>query len=98
LKTAITKISAATFDSGIFPNTNNAYDIGSAAYYWKDVYINGGIGLGTAPVSAVKIKSAGDLGFASSSAGIIFVAPGGSCFKLYLSNGGGIATTTATCP
>ncbi|HXF44357.1 MAG TPA: prepilin-type N-terminal cleavage/methylation domain-containing protein [Candidatus Paceibacterota bacterium] len=98
LKTAITKISAATFDSGVYPNANNSYDIGSAAYYWKDAYIQGGIGLGTAPVSAVKIKSNGDIGFASSSAGIIFVAPGGSCFRLYLSNSGNVATTTAACP
>ncbi len=98
LKTAITKISAATFDSGIFPNTNNTYDIGSAAYYWKDVYVQGGVGLGTAPVSAVKMKSNGDIGFASSSAGIIFVAPGGSCFKLYLNNSGNVVTSTATCP
>ncbi|MFH0712351.1 MAG: hypothetical protein V2A55_00610, partial [Candidatus Jorgensenbacteria bacterium] len=92
------KISAATFDSSILPNSNNAYDVGNAANNWKDAYFSGNIGIGTGPVSAVKIKSNGDMGFSSSSAGIIFVAPGGSCFHLKLNNAGNIATSTAACP
>ncbi|MCP6719872.1 MAG: prepilin-type N-terminal cleavage/methylation domain-containing protein [Patescibacteria group bacterium] len=98
LKTAITKISAATFDSSVLPNTHNAYDIGNAGNNWKDGFFSGGIGIGTGPVSAVKLKVNGDIGFASSSAGIIFVAPGGSCFHLKLNNSGNIATSSAACP
>ena len=98
LRTAVTKISAATFDSSILPNSNDSYDVGNAVNNWKDAYFSGEIGIGTGPVSAVKIKSNGDIGFASSSAGIIFVAPGGSCFHLKLNNAGNIATSTAACP
>ncbi|MFH0712614.1 MAG: prepilin-type N-terminal cleavage/methylation domain-containing protein, partial [Candidatus Jorgensenbacteria bacterium] len=53
LRTAVTKISAATFDSSILPNSNNAYDVGNAANNWKDAYFSGNIGIGTGPVSAV---------------------------------------------
>lgn len=98
LRTAVTKISAATFDSSVLPNANNTYDIGNSANNWKDAYFSGNIGIGSAPVSAVKIKSNGDIGFASSSAGIIFVSPGGSCFHLKLNNSGNISTSTAACP
>lgn len=98
LRTAVSKISAATFDSSVLPNANNTYDIGNSANNWKDAYFSGNIGIGSAPVSAVKLKANGDIGFASSSAGIIFVAPGGSCFHLKLNNSGNIATSTAACP
>ncbi len=98
LRTAVAKISAATFDSSILPNSNDSYDIGNSANNWKDAHFSGNIGIGTGPVSGVKIKSNGDIGFASSSAGIIFVAPGGSCFHLKLSDSGNIATSTIACP
>ncbi len=98
LRSAVTKISAATFDSSILPNANNTYDIGNAANNWKDAYFSGSIGIGTGPVSAAKIKVKGDISFASSSAGIIFVAPSGSCFHLKLNNSGNITTSTAACP
>ncbi len=98
LRTAVTKISAATFDSSILPNSSDSYDLGNSSYNWKDAYFSGKVGIGTGPVSAVRLKSNGDIGFASSSAGIIFVAPGGSCFKFYLDNSGNPATSTAACP
>lgn len=98
LRTAVTKISAATFDSSILPNANDLYDIGNSANNWRDAYFSGSIGIGSAPVSAAKIKVKGDIGFSSSSAGIIFVAPNGSCFHFKLNNSGNIATSTAACP
>ena len=98
LRTAVTKISAATFDSAILPNSSNSYDLGNSSYNWKDAYFSGNIGIGSSPVSGARIKSNGDIGFASSSAGIIFVAPGGSCFHLKLNNSGNIATSSIACP
>ena len=98
LRTAITKISAATFDSSILPNTGNVYDIGDGENNWKDAYFSGSIGLGTSPVSAVKIKSTGDIAFTTSSAGIILVAPSGSCYRLTINSALQLATSTVACP
>lgn len=98
LKTAITKISAATFDSSILPNANNIYDIGNAVNTWKDAYFSGSLGVGTAPGAAAKLRISGDIGFSNSSAGIIFVSPGGGCFRLTLNNSGNVATSSISCP
>jgi len=49
LKTAITKISAATFDSSVLPNINNSYDVGNSGFNWKDAYFSGNIGIGVPP-------------------------------------------------
>lgn len=98
LKTAITKVSAATFDSSILPNTNNTFDIGNAVNYWKDAYFSGSLGIGTAPSAAAKLRISGDIGFSNSSAGVIFVSPGGGCFRLTLNNSGNVATSSISCP
>lgn len=48
LKSAIGRVSAATFDSGLFPNTNLCCDIGASGLLWNNAYIGNRIGLGTA--------------------------------------------------
>lgn len=98
LQTAVTKISAATFDSSVLPNTNNSYDIGNAANNWKDAYFAGSVGIGTSPVSGAKLKSTGDIGFSNSSVGVVFMSPGGTCYRVTITNGGNIATSTLACP
>lgn len=98
LRTAITKISAATFDSSILPNTHNTYDIGSGAKNWKDGYFLGSIGLGTGPVSAAKILSTGDIAFTTSTVGVILVAPNDSCYRLTINSSLQLATSTVACP
>jgi Tfp pilus assembly protein PilE len=53
LKTAVTRVSAATFDSGLYPNANNSLDLGGAGYLWKSIngvinFNGGNVGIGVA--------------------------------------------------
>lgn len=106
LKSAIGRISAATFDSSINPNTDNSLDVGTAQTRWKNAYfagnlqVDGRVGIGTTPPSGnFRMKSTGDIGFSTSTYGIVLTAPNGtSCYRLGVTNSGGITTTTATCP
>ena len=98
LKTAITKISAASFDSNILPNTGDSYDIGNSSLNWRDGYFSGSIGVGISPVSGAKIKSTGDISFTTSSAGLILVAPSGSCYRLTINSSLQLATSSVACP
>ncbi len=108
-KSAISRISAATFDSSLNPNADNNLDLGGLGLEWRDGYfggnlnISGRVGLGTSPsgLSTMRIKSAGDIGFTNSSYGLVLMAPNGSCYRLTVLNGGGVTTTPAspvTCP
>lgn len=37
LKTAVTRVSAATFDSSLYPSVNNSLDLGGSGYLWKSI-------------------------------------------------------------
>ncbi len=105
---AISRISAATFDSSLVPNAAGTFDLGGSSAAWNNgffagnVNITGKLGVGTTPTdltaTGVKTKVAGDLGFATSSNGLILVSPGGACFHVGINNSGNITTSTATCP
>ncbi|MEK7089908.1 MAG: prepilin-type N-terminal cleavage/methylation domain-containing protein [Patescibacteria group bacterium] len=103
---AITRISAATFDSNLVPNSSNSYDLGGSGSTWKDgyfagnAYITGKLGVAGASLAGTlsAIKSAGDVGFSSSSYGVVLVSPNTTCYRLGVSNAGLITTTTVTCP
>ena len=108
-KGAIARISAATFDSGILPNATANLDIGSASLLWRDAYFsnsvtigtNGELGVGGNPsaLSTTKILvTGGDVGFSTSTYGVILKSTGGNCFRLGVSNGGTISTYSVTCP
>ena len=47
LKIAISRVSAATFDSDLVPNIDNTYSVGIASYSWKNGYFSGNVGIGT---------------------------------------------------
>lgn len=100
---AITRVSAATFDSSLVPS--GTWDIGVATSRWNSGYFandlsiaNGKLVIGacTSP-SGMRACFVGDLGFSTSSVGVILKSPGGTCFRLGVSNTGAITTTTATC-
>lgn len=99
LKTAIGRISAAQFDSSVYPNVDNSFDLGTATYNWKDAYFAGSVGIGVSPpASNAKLKTSGNIGFSTSSVGLVLVSPNGTCFRLGVSNAGVVTTSTATCP
>lgn len=103
LRTGIARISAATFDSALLPNTNNQYDLGNTSYNWKDAYFAGSIGIGTTPPSTgAKLKTTGSIAFTTSSAagtvGLILMSDNGSCFRVGINNSGAFTTSSVSCP
>jgi prepilin-type N-terminal cleavage/methylation domain-containing protein len=106
---AIARISAATFDSGILPNATANLDIGSASLLWRDAYFSGDVTIGTngqlgvggnpSALSTTKILvTGGDIGFATSTYGIILKSTGSNCFRVGVSDAGALSTTATTCP
>jgi type II secretory pathway pseudopilin PulG len=98
VNTAISRVSAATFDSSILPNADDSYDIGNASKNWKDAYFSGNVGIGTAPVSSAALKSSGDISISDSDKGLILKSPGGTCYRITVLNGGNTTSTAVTCP
>jgi type II secretory pathway pseudopilin PulG len=105
LKSAISRITAATFDSSLNPNVDNALDLGNAGLRWRSGYfssnvqIDGRLGVGGAPPAGTfYIKTAGDVGYSTSTVGLVLMAPNGTCYRLGISNSGTITTSTAACP
>jgi len=103
-KTAISRVSAAEFDSSVYPTSDNSLDLGIAAKKWRDGYfagnldLSGRLGVGTSPSPSARIKSSGDIGFSNSASGLILMSPGGTCYRVTITNGGAFSTTTAACP
>lgn len=105
---AISRVSAATFDSNLVPNATGAFDLGGSSAAWNNgfysgnVNITGKLGVGTTPTdltgTPVKVKVIGDVGFSTSTNGVILMSPGGTCFRIGVTNSGAFATSTATCP
>lgn len=102
---AVTRISAATFDSTIAPSQDNSLNIGVSESRWKDayfsgnIYILGRIGLGVDPSLSAKIKSNGDIAVTNPLAGLILTRPGGGgCVRITLNTVGNIVTSTVACP
>ncbi len=103
-KTAISRVSAAQFDSSVYPTADNALDLGIASKKWRDGYfsgnleVDGHLGIGLNPPASAGIKSSGDIGFSNSASGLILMSPGGTCYRLAVSNGGVLSTSVAACP
>jgi Tfp pilus assembly protein FimT len=110
LQTSIARVSAAQFDSAVYPTgVSSTLTLGTAVNPWYTGYFNnnvsiggqyGQIGLGTGPSAStdVLLKAAGNIGFSASTYGPILRSAGGTCFLLGISNAGIITTSTATCP
>lgn len=104
LQSAFARITAATFDSSLTPNADNGLDLGTASTRWRNGYfasyvdIYGNLGVGTQHSSSAALKTTGDIGVANSAAGLILTSPGGTCFRITITNSGTLATSTAACP
>jgi len=110
VQTAIARVSAANFDSAVFPTSvSSTLTLGTASFPWYTGYFNnnvslggqyGQVGLGTgfSPSTNVLLKSAGNIGFTASTYGVILTSPGGSCFLLGISNSGIVTTSSIACP
>ena len=109
-QTAISRASAATFDSDVLPDTDNLRDIGNASQNWKDAHfsgdvgVGGNVGIGISPAVGTSlriigdIKITGDIAITSSTEGLILKSPGGTCYRYTATNGGGTTSTAVSCP
>jgi len=102
LKTAVARISAAEFDSSVYPNADNSLDLGTAVRKWKDLYLAGSLGIGvTSFNSGYKlVVSGGDVGVRDAGDGVVLKTPDGTaCYRISVTNAGTVTSTVvATCP
>ena len=97
-RTAISRVTAATFDSSLLPNTGSTYDVGESGTAWRYGYFSSGVGIGAAPVAGTSIKTTDDIYISTSTAGIIFTQPDGTCVRFFLDNARNSSTTDIGCP
>lgn len=104
LQIAAARISAATFDSSLYPASSTSLDFGSAAAPWGNGYFSGNVNVsgeiisGSGVSGATALKANGNVGFGSSNQGVILKSSGGSCFLVGVNSSGTLTTTLATCP
>ncbi len=104
LQIAAARISAATFDSSLYPASSTSLDLGSAANPWGNGYLSGNLNVsgqvnsGSGASGATAMKANGNIGFTSSAQGLVLMAPGGSCFLVGVNASGTLATSLVTCP
>ncbi|MCL4399916.1 type II secretion system GspH family protein [Patescibacteria group bacterium] len=104
LQVAVARISAATFDSSIYPASSTSLDLGSLANPWGNGYFSGNVNVsgivysGSGVSGATAMKANGNVGFTSSNQGLILMAPGGSCFLVGVNASGTLVTSAAACP
>lgn len=98
LKTAIARVSAATFDSDLIPNADNSFSVGSALNRWQNAYFAGNVGIGTnAPSAKLQIQN-GDIYVTTSTRGIILTSPDGTCARGTIDNADALTFNSVTCP
>ncbi len=111
LQTAIARVNAATFDTGVFPSSTTGLPLGTATQYWSNVngvlnfglpgsnnvYFTGyaGVNMGSQPTQALQVAG-GDIYISNSASGII-LKNGASCYRLYITGSGMIATSSVSC-
>lgn len=96
LQTAVTRISAATFDSDVNPNTNDSLSLGGSGLNWKHAYFSGTVQVG----SYIKlVGSTGNLATTGAGNGIIMKTPSGdTCYLVSVTNAGNVTSTATSCP
>ncbi len=92
-RTAISRVTAATFDSSLLPNTGSTYDVGESGTAWRYGYFSAGIGIGVEPIGGISLRLTDDIEFTTSSAGVILRSPNNTCYKLGVDNSGNVTTT-----
>lgn len=101
LQTAVGRISAAEFDSSVYPNVDASHDLGTALKKWKDAYFSGVVGIGVTSFSSGYkfVASGGDVATKDANTGFVVKTPdGSSCYRLGVTNSGTVTSTVVTCP
>lgn len=95
LQTAVTRISAATFDSDLNPNTGDSLNLGAVGTKWNNAYFSGTVQVGD---NIKLIGSTGNLYTATAGNGLIVKdATNGNCYKIYTTSSV-LTTSQVSCP
>ena len=104
LRTSVTRVSAAVFDSDIVPpgGAGNTYRLGVSAQDWKSInntiFFSGtNVGIGVTPAAKLQIAS-GDVYIDTVAKGVIQRSADGTCWRLSVSNAGALSAASTTCP
>ncbi len=93
LQTAVTRISAATFDSAVQPTADGTLNLGASGLRWNNAYFSGTLEVG----GSVKFTST-TISNMSPGAGIIVKdAVNGNCYKIYTTSSA-VTATQVSCP
>jgi hypothetical protein len=101
-QTAVTQVSAATFDSNILPSSTATYSLGTSGNIWNSVnnviYFNGSnVGIGTnAPQAALDV-SGGNIFVDTIGNGIKLRDPSGNCWLVTPNSSGTLQTASVGC-
>ncbi|OGZ52514.1 MAG: hypothetical protein A3B25_02390 [Candidatus Ryanbacteria bacterium RIFCSPLOWO2_01_FULL_48_26] len=104
LQMAVARVSAATFDSNVVPSSAATYKLGVASQAWNSIndaiYFSGSnVGIGASfPNSKLQI-SGGDVYVDTPNSGLVLKGPSGvSCYRVTITDGGSLATSSISCP
>jgi hypothetical protein len=100
IRTAITRVSAANFDSSLIP-TGSGLNIGSTASTWTNAYFSGAVGIGTTNIPAgIKLGvGGGNIATYDAGSGLIVKTPdGNNCYRIGVTNSGVVTSTLVACP
>ncbi len=110
LQTAIARVSAASFDSSVYPASSSTLTLGTQSSPWYAGYFNNNVNLGGqygqiavgtsfSGSTNVLLKVNGDIGFGASTQGLILVSPtAGVCYRVTVNASGTLLTNQTTCP
>jgi len=100
VRTAISRVSAANFDSSLIP-LGSGLNIGSTVNTWSNAYFSGAVGIGTTNLpSGIKLGvSGGNIAIYDAGSGLILKTPdGNSCYRIGVTNTGVVTSTVVACP
>jgi type II secretory pathway pseudopilin PulG len=101
-QTAVTQVSAATFDSNILPSSTATYSLGTSGNIWNSVnniiYFSGSnVGIGVSSPQAALDVSGGNIFVDTIGRGLKLRDSSGGCWLVTVSTGGALSATTTSC-
>lgn len=95
LQTAVTRISAAEFDSTVQPNADGSLNLGAVGMRWNNAYFSGTLQVG----SDIKLSgSTGNISTTGAGNGLIVKdAVNGNCYKIYTTSSV-LSSVQVSCP
>ena len=103
LRTSVSRVNAATFDSNIIPSTGGQLKLGVSAEDWQSInntifFHGSNVGIGATPQNAKLQVSGGDIYVETTSNGLVLRSVNGICWRITPTNGGSLTTASTTCP